>query len=80
MRAIAQNHYSVERQAWFRTIPFNELIDGVAIPRFASVEFRLFNTAALACFRSGNRSTDLLRFLRELGFCFMTSGLHATDQ
>src|ERR1700681_4668669 len=32
MRAISQNHDSVERQARFRTIPFNELIDGVLIP------------------------------------------------
>jgi hypothetical protein len=50
--------------------------------RFASVELRLFSTAALACSRSGNRRTDLaiLRFLLELGFCFMTGGLRATDQ
>ena len=43
---------------------------------------RLFNTAALACSRSGKRRTDLvlLRLLLELGFCFMTGGLRATDQ
>src|SRR5215471_12928110 len=31
MRSITQDHYSVERQARFRTIPVNELIDGVTI-------------------------------------------------
>src|SRR5258708_38349209 len=31
MRAIAQDHDPVEGQAWFRTIPVNELIDGVTI-------------------------------------------------
>src|SRR6266403_5816975 len=31
MRPIAQHHYSVESQARFRTIPVNELIDGVTI-------------------------------------------------
>jgi hypothetical protein len=31
MRSIAQHHYSVESQARFRTIPVNELIDGVTI-------------------------------------------------
>jgi hypothetical protein len=36
----------------------------------------------LACSRSGKRRTDLvlLRLLLELGFCFMTGGLRATDQ
>jgi hypothetical protein len=31
MRPIAQHHNSVESQARFRTIPVNELIDGVTI-------------------------------------------------
>jgi hypothetical protein len=31
MRPIAQHHYPVESQARFRTIPVNELIDGVTI-------------------------------------------------
>ena len=31
MRPIAQDDYSVERQARFRTIPVNEFIDGVTI-------------------------------------------------
>src|SRR5215469_4462187 len=31
MRPIAQDDYSVERQAWFRTIPVNEFIDRVTI-------------------------------------------------
>jgi hypothetical protein len=45
-------------------------------------ELRLFNTAALACSKSGKRRTDLvlLRLLLELGFCFITGGLRATDQ
>jgi hypothetical protein len=82
MRAIARDHDPVEGQARFRTIPVNELIDSVTITRFASVELRLFNTAALAFSRSGKRRTDLapLHFLLELGFCFMTGGLRATDQ
>ena len=44
------------------------------LPRFASTELRLFNTAALACSRSGKRRMDLvlLRLRLELGFCFMT--------
>jgi imidazolonepropionase-like amidohydrolase len=48
----------------------------------ASAELRLFNTALLACSKSGKRRTDLvlLRLLLGLGFCFMTDGLHATDQ
>jgi hypothetical protein len=56
------------------TIPVNELIDGVTITRFASTELRLFNTAALACSRSGKRRMDLLqlRLLLELDLCFMT--------
>jgi hypothetical protein len=51
-------------------------------PRFASVELRLFNTAASACSKSGERRMDLelLRLLLELGFCFMTGGLRATNQ
>jgi hypothetical protein len=82
MRSIAQDHDPVEGQARFGTIPVNELIDGVTITRFASIELRLFNTAALACSRSGKRRMDLvlLRLLLELGFCFMTGGLRATDQ
>jgi len=31
MRAIAQDHYSVERQARFRTVPVNEFVDSVTI-------------------------------------------------
>jgi hypothetical protein len=82
MRAIAQDHDPVEGQARFRAVPVNKLIDGVTITRFASADERLFNTAALACSKSGKRSTDLvpLRLLLELDFCFMTSGLRATDQ
>jgi hypothetical protein len=82
MRAIAQDYDPVEGQARFRTIPVNELIDGVTITPLCVCRVRLFNTAALACSRSGNRRTDLalLRLLLELGFCFMTGGLHATDQ
>jgi hypothetical protein len=51
-------------------------------PAFSSAELRLFNTAALACSRSGKCRTDLvlLRLLLELGFCFMTSGFLAIDQ
>jgi hypothetical protein len=82
MRAITQDHDPVEGQARFRAIPVNELIDGVTITPLASAELRLFNTAALACSRSGKRRTDLvlLRLLLERDFCFMTGGLRATDQ
>ena len=54
----------------------------VASESLASAELRLFNTAALACSKSGKRRTDLvlLRLFLELGFCFMTGGLRATDQ
>lgn len=31
MRAVAQDHYPVERQARFRAIPLDELVDGVTI-------------------------------------------------
>jgi hypothetical protein len=31
MRTIAQNHYPVERQARFRAIPVNELLNGMTI-------------------------------------------------
>jgi hypothetical protein len=42
---------------------------------------RLFKTAALAFSRSGWRRTNLalLRLFLELGFCFITCGLRATD-
>jgi hypothetical protein len=67
MRAIAQDYDPVEGQARFRTIPVNELIDGVTITPLASIELRLFSTAALACSRSGKRRMDLvlLRLLLE---------------
>jgi hypothetical protein len=36
----------------------------------------------LECSRSSSRKTDLvlLRFLLEVGLCFMIGGLHAIDQ
>jgi hypothetical protein len=63
-------------------VPFAllEMIQGQS-HGFMSTELRLFNTAALACSRSGKRRMDLVlvRLLLELGFCFMTGGLRATD-
>ena len=43
-------------------------------PALRPLRLRLFNTAALACSRSGKRRMDLLLLLLllELGFCFMT--------
>ena len=71
MRAIAQDHDPVEGQARFRAVPVNELIDGVTITALC-VCCRLFNTAALACSRSGKRRIDLLLLRLLLELCFMT--------
>jgi|HubBroStandDraft_6_1064221.scaffolds.fasta_scaffold434183_1 hypothetical protein len=60
MRAIAQDHDPVEGQAWFRTIAVDELIDGVTIARFASVELRLFNTRPWRVQGWGKRRMDLV--------------------
>ena len=77
---ISEHYCPIERETWFRTVPVNELVDGVTYPRWESRLVKLFKTAALACSRSGRRKTvfALLRLIRERGFSFMTCGLHAT--
>jgi hypothetical protein len=64
------------------TIPVNQLIDGVTITRFESTELKLFNTAALACSRSGKRRMDFVTvaFSSGIGLLLHDRGLRATDQ
>jgi hypothetical protein len=83
MRAIAQDHDPVEGQARFRAIPVNELIDGVTITPLCVCRVEAVQHRGL--WRVPGRATEgriwhLVRFLLELGFCFMTGGLRATDQ
>ena len=58
------------------TIPVNEFVDGVTIPTRGEAVQHCGRS------RSGRRRTDLvlMRLLLEVGFCFMTGGLHDTDQ
>jgi hypothetical protein len=77
MRAVAQDRDPIEHQARFRAIPINELVDGVTIAPLCVCGVKVVQRRGFGLFRSGRRRTDLvlLRFLREVGFCFMIRGL-----
>jgi hypothetical protein len=60
--AKARDHYFVKGEPWLRTIPLNELIDGMSITALDSGERRLSSTAALLWSRSGRPSFDFGRF------------------
>ena len=79
-RPIAQHHYSVESQARFRTIPVNELIDGVTITPLrvqAGEAIQDCGFGVLEVWQTQDRFCSGT-FSSWCGFRFMTDGLHAT--
>src|ERR1700674_2365341 len=59
MRAIAQDHDPVEGQAWFRTIPVDELIDGVTIAPFCVCRVEAIQHRVLGVFQVGRAQDGL---------------------
>src|SRR5258708_32214191 len=59
MRAIAQDHDPVEGQARFRTIPVNELIDGLAISPMGVSRGETVQHRGLGVFKVGQAQDGL---------------------
>jgi hypothetical protein len=51
--AIPSHDRFVERQSWFRAIPFDELMNRMIVGTLELAETRLFSTADFDCSRSG---------------------------
>jgi hypothetical protein len=65
---ISKHYRSIERQAWFRAVPPDKFIDGMAVGSWELVAASEFTTAFFECSRSGNRRI-VFGFCRFVVFC-----------
>jgi hypothetical protein len=82
MSAITKTTIQLKAKRNSQQYRSNELIDGVTITPLCAAQLMLFNTAPLACSRSGKRRMDLhiVPSFSPIGLPLDDRGLRPTDQ